>query len=107
VVSAFAGSDPAEAVGFFGRKILSAPSFGGEVKRWSHVAALRHVKDPYNYRGIRNCKLNLLGHFSTIVLPFSARGLSSLAGKSKTQSRVVQSTYRLQCPLWGSPPALQ
>ena len=28
----FAGSQPAEAVGFLGRKILSTPSFGGEVK---------------------------------------------------------------------------
>ena len=29
----FAGSNPAEAVGFFGRpEILSMPSFGGEVK---------------------------------------------------------------------------
>jgi hypothetical protein len=34
------GSNPAEAVGFFGRKkILSMLSFGGE-------ADLRHVKDP-------------------------------------------------------------
>src|SRR5215510_7278615 len=24
--------------------------------RLSHVAALRHVKEPYNYRGSRNCK---------------------------------------------------
>jgi hypothetical protein len=30
-----------------------------------------------------------------------------LAGTSETQSRVVQSVYRLQCPRWGNPPALQ
>ena len=32
LVPKFAGSNPAEAVGFLGRKILSMPSFGGEVK---------------------------------------------------------------------------
>ena len=33
LVPKFAGSNPAEAVGFFqGEKILSTPSFGGEVK---------------------------------------------------------------------------
>ena len=31
LVPKFAGSNPAEAVGFFGRKIHSAPFFGGEV----------------------------------------------------------------------------
>ena len=30
---------------FQGEKILSTPSFGGEVKRRSHVVDLRHVKD--------------------------------------------------------------
>jgi hypothetical protein len=37
LVPEFAGSNPAEAVGFFGRKILSTPSFGGEVNCLSHV----------------------------------------------------------------------
>jgi hypothetical protein len=46
------------------------------VSRPSHVAALRHVKNPCSYRGSRDCKLNSLGHFSPIVLPFSARDLS-------------------------------
>jgi hypothetical protein len=32
LVPKFAGSNPAEAVGFFDEKILSMPSFGGEVK---------------------------------------------------------------------------
>jgi hypothetical protein len=39
----------AEAVGFFfqGEKFLSTPTFGGEVKAvLSHVADLRHVKEP-------------------------------------------------------------
>jgi hypothetical protein len=39
LVPKFAGSNPAEAVGFF----LSTPSFGGEVKP---SVDLRHVKDP-------------------------------------------------------------
>jgi hypothetical protein len=41
------GSNPAEAVGFFGRKkILSTPSFGGEVKPSVPCRALWHVKEP-------------------------------------------------------------
>jgi hypothetical protein len=40
-------SNPAEAVSIFqGKKIISTPSFGGEVKPSIHVADLRHVKDP-------------------------------------------------------------
>jgi hypothetical protein len=47
LVPKFVDSNPAEAVGFFGRKkILNMPSFGG---RLSHVADLRHVKEPSNY----------------------------------------------------------
>jgi hypothetical protein len=43
--SMFAGSNPAETVGFFrAKKIFSTPSFGGELKRVSHVSDLRHVK---------------------------------------------------------------
>jgi hypothetical protein len=46
LVPKFAGSNPAEAVGFFGQKILSTPSFGGEVKPSVPCRALRHVKEP-------------------------------------------------------------
>jgi hypothetical protein len=70
VVSALAsgtqvcGFKPGRSRGIFrAKKILSAPSFVGEI-------------NPYNYCGNRNCKLNLLRHFSPIFLPFSARGLS-------------------------------
>ena len=47
LVPKLAGSHPAKAVGFFGTKISSArlPS-EGTYSRWSHVVALRHVKDP-------------------------------------------------------------
>ena len=50
LVSKFEGSNPAEAVGFLGRKKLSArlPSEGKERPR-SHVVDLRHVKDPSIY----------------------------------------------------------
>jgi hypothetical protein len=43
---------------FRGEKILSMPSFGGEVKPSFPCRRLRHVKEPYNYRGSRNCRLN-------------------------------------------------
>jgi hypothetical protein len=59
---------------------------------------LRQVKYPYNYRGSRNCKLNSIGNFSPIVLPFSARGLSrhlcaerAWRRQVRLQGRVVQS----------------
>jgi hypothetical protein len=46
LVPKFASSNPAEVVGFFSvhEKILSVPSFGGEVKE--SIPALRHVKEP-------------------------------------------------------------
>ena len=47
LVPKFAGSNPAESVGFFrAKKILIAPSFGREVKPSAHVAYLRHLKEP-------------------------------------------------------------
>ena len=47
LVPKFAGSNPAEAVGFLGAKKSSArlPSEGKKSRR-SHVVDLRHVKDP-------------------------------------------------------------
>jgi len=47
LVPKFAGSHPAEAVGFLGRKKSSAPLLSeGKYSCRSHVVALRHVKDP-------------------------------------------------------------
>jgi hypothetical protein len=46
MVPKFAGSNPAEAVGFFGRKNLNTPSFGGEGNPSVPCRALRHVKEP-------------------------------------------------------------
>jgi hypothetical protein len=47
LVPKLAGSNPAEAVGFFRVKKSPArlPSEGKE-SRWSHVVDLRHVKEP-------------------------------------------------------------
>jgi hypothetical protein len=61
---------------FSGEKILSLPSFGGEVKPSVPCRRFAAFKKSLQLRGSRNCKLNSLGHFSPIVLPFSDRGLS-------------------------------
>jgi hypothetical protein len=80
---------------FQGEKILSMPSFGVEVKP-SVPCRMRHVKEPYNYRGSRNYRLNLIEHFSPKVPPFFARGILRLltwsvpGGKLKKKG-VVQS----------------
>jgi hypothetical protein len=70
------GFKPGRSRRIFRAKKSSAclPSEGKKSLR-PNVVALRHVKDPYNYRGSRNCKLNSLGHFSPIVLRFYTRGL--------------------------------
>ena len=55
LASKFAGSNPAEAVGFLGRKkILSTPSFGGEVKPSVPCCRFTACKRALNLRGIRN-----------------------------------------------------
>jgi hypothetical protein len=42
----FAGSNPAEAVGFFRAKKPQHIFLRGEVKSLSHLSDLRHVKEP-------------------------------------------------------------
>jgi hypothetical protein len=80
LVPKFAGSNPAEAVRFFGRKILSTPSFGGEVKPSVPCRALRNVKE-------LKCDVEvatfgkILRDFSHIVPP-SAAGFASVASDS-------------------------
>ena len=50
LVPKFAGSNPAEAVGFLGQKKTSALlSSEGKQSRRFHVIDLRHVKDPLIY----------------------------------------------------------
>jgi hypothetical protein len=64
-----AGSNPAEAVGFFrAEKILSTPSLGVEVK--PSVVDLRHVKDPWMLRAFQ---AKFTGHFSPIVPSLATR----------------------------------
>jgi hypothetical protein len=77
LVPKFAGSNPAEAVGFFGRKILSTPSFGGEVKPSVPCRALRDVKEPKSDVEVATFG-KILGNFSPIV-PLSAAGFASVA----------------------------
>ena len=54
LVPKFAGSNPAEAVGFLGRKILSTPSFGGEVKPSVPCRRFGTCKRSLNLGGSRN-----------------------------------------------------
>jgi hypothetical protein len=55
LVPKIVGSNPAEAVGYFGRKSPQHAFLRRESKsRLSHVANLRHVKDPCDLRGSRN-----------------------------------------------------
>ena len=54
---------------FSGEKILSTPSFGGEVKPSVHVVNLRHVKEPKS-----DVEVATFGNFSPIVPP-SATGV--------------------------------
>ena len=59
---------------FQGEKILSAPSFGGEVKPSVPCRKLRHVKEPKSDVEVVTFG-KILGHFSPIVPP-SATGES-------------------------------
>jgi hypothetical protein len=78
LVPKFAGSNPAEDVGFFrAKKILSTPSFGGEVKPSVPCRALRHVKEPRSDVEVATFG-KILDHFSPIVPP-SAAGFASVA----------------------------
>jgi hypothetical protein len=71
------GSNLAEAIGFFGQKILSMSSFGGEVKLsvpcHSFAACKKSLTTSVEVVIVR---LNLIGHFSPIIPPFTDRGLS-------------------------------
>ena len=53
---------------FRGEKILSMPSFGGEVKPLSLVVNLRHVKEPKSDVDVATLG-KILGNFSPIVPP--------------------------------------
>jgi hypothetical protein len=61
---------------FRAKKFLSMPSFGGEVKPSVPCRSFEACKKPYNFRGSRDCRLNLIGDFSPITPHFTDRGLS-------------------------------
>ena len=65
VVPKFADSNPAEAVGFLGRKkILSTPSFRGEVKPSVPCRRFAACKRSLNLRGSQNLGKITTGHLS-------------------------------------------
>jgi hypothetical protein len=77
LVSKFAGSNHAEAFGFFlDEKILSTPSFGGEVKPSVPCFTLRHVKELKSDVEVATFA-KFLGYFPPIVPP-SAAGFTSI-----------------------------
>ena len=64
LVPKFAGSNLAKAIGFLGRKILSMPSFGGEVKLSVPCRRFAACKRSLNLRGSRNLGKIATGHLS-------------------------------------------
>jgi len=79
-VPKFAGSNPAGAVGFLGQnKILSAPSFGGEVKPSVPCRSFATCKRSLNLCGNRNLGKITTGHLSRPQFHLSLLGsLASL-----------------------------
>ena len=107
VVPKFAGSNPAEAVGILGRKkILSTPSFGGEVKPSVPCRRFAACKRSLNLCGSRNLgkitgqisgsqfHLSLLGSLASLQ---TYRQLAAKAGRSKGGGKQWQTTPRT-CP---------
>ena len=112
LVPNFAGSNPAEAVGFFqGEKILSTPSFGGEVKPLVPCRRFAACKRFLNLRGSRNLgkitgqitrpqfHLSLLGSLASSLRTY--RHLAAKVGTSKGGGKQWQTTPknlpRMQC----------
>ena len=110
LVPKFAGSNPAEAVGFLGRKILSTPSFGGEVKPSVPCCRFAACKRSVNLCGNRNLG-KITGQLSRpqfhLSLPGSLaslrtyRHLAAKVGTSKGGGKQWQTTPknvpRMQC----------
>ena len=76
VVSMLAGSIPAEAVGFFGRKNPQHAFLGGGSKAISHVADLRGMSKNPGFTWKSKSQAKLTGHFSPVIPSFADRGLS-------------------------------
>ena len=77
LVPKFVGSNPAEAVGFFQcEKILSTPSFGGEVKPFVPCRRFTACKRSLMLRGSRAFSDKIHRPFlAQVVPPFTTRGL--------------------------------
>ena len=102
LVTKFAGSNPAEAFGFLGRKkILSTPSFGGEVKPSVQCRRFAACKRSLHLRGSRNLgkitrqisrphfHLSLLGSLASLR---TYRHLAAKVGTSKGGGKQWQTT---------------
>jgi len=63
---------------FRAKKSLARIPSEGKQSRLSHVADLRHVKDPWKLRGIRGFQAKFVGHFSLISVPRYRRALMLL-----------------------------
>ena len=73
LISKFAGSNPAEAVGFLrAKKIFSTPSFGGEVKPSVPCRRFAACKRSLNLRGSRSLG-KITGQFLAHSSPFTAK----------------------------------
>ena len=110
-VTKFAGSNPAEAVGILRRKkILSTPSFAGEVKPLVEYRRFAACKRALNLRESRNLG-KITGqlsrpqfHLSLLVSLASLRTYRHLAAKvgtskggGKTMANYPQNLPRMQC----------
>jgi hypothetical protein len=78
LVPKFAGSNPAEAVGFLGRKIPQHAFLRRASKAVCPMSCITECKRTQNWRGSRHFLQNSFGHFSPIVPP-SAAGFASVA----------------------------
>jgi hypothetical protein len=78
LVRKFAGSNPAEAVGFFGRKNPRHAFLRRGSKAICPMSCFTACKRPQKWRGSRHFRQNSLGHFLPIVPP-SAAGFTSVA----------------------------
>ena len=103
-VPKFAGSNPAEAVGFLGRKNPQHTSFRGEVKPSVPCRRLTACKRSLNLRGSRNLGKIITGHLSRPQFHLSLLGspaslrmqrhVAAKAGMSKGGGKQQQTTPR-------------
>jgi hypothetical protein len=92
LIPTFAGSNPAKAVGYLGRKkILSAPSFGGEVKLSVQCRRFAACERSLNLRGSRNLGKITGDKFLAHSFTFRYQNLSRRCGRTGTWRRKWES----------------